>query len=133
MKICFVFLLMSIFVLSGCNRQANFSERCKKDAELQTKRLCPRKVDEGVILDSIKFKEDSLVFEYYYTMEDSLYPQDGLQKYKHDIRESLRKNIVNSIELKRYKENGVAFSYIYLYRKAKDKALEYTFTKADYK
>ena len=85
------------------------------------------------MLDSIKFREDSLMFEYYYTMEDSLYPQEGIQKYKNDIRENLRKKIVNSIEMKRYKENGVAFNYIYLYRNTREKALEYMFTKADYK
>ena len=89
MKRYFVLLMLILFVLSGCNRQANFSERCKREAEQQ--------------------------------------------KYKNDIRENLRKKIVNSIEMKRYKENGVAFNYIYLYRNTREKALEYMFTKADYK
>ena len=133
MKRYFVLLMLILFVLSGCNPQANFSVRCKREAEQQNKRLCPREVDKGVMLDSIKFREDSLMFEYYYTMEDSLYPQEGIQKYKNDIRENLRKKIVNSIEMKRYKENGVAFNYIYLYRNTREKALEYLFTKADYK
>ena len=72
------------------------------------------------------------MFQYYYTMEDSLYSQENLNQYKEDIRNSLCKNIVNSIELKKYKEKNIAFQYIYIYRESKKRSLMYTFTSQDY-
>ncbi len=129
----YVLVLMALaFSLVGCNRQLDFYEKCKKEADMQTQRICPRKVDTGIILDSIKFSEQEKAFKYYYTMEDSLFARDLLIKYKEEIRQNLCKNIVNSIELKKYKEKGISFQYIYFYRKTKEKALAYTFTQNDY-
>ena len=124
-------MLLNVILL-GCNRQMDFYEKCSKEAEMQTQRICPRKVDPGIILDSIKFLKQDSMFQYYYTMEDSLYSQENLNQYKEDIRNSLCKNIVNSIELKKYKEKNIAFQYIYIYRESKKRSLIYTFTSQDY-
>ncbi len=133
MKNKVILLMVVLLGFTACKRQSSFYERCKNDAKEQTKRLCPRQIDKGIILDSINFLEKQRTFEYFYTMEDSLFPPELLNAHKEDLRALLCKSLKNSIELKRYKENNIAFQYIYFYRHSGEQALIYTFTKADYK
>lgn len=128
-----VIVLMGILCITGCNKQAGFDDRCVKEAREQTLRLCPRKMAEGIILDSITYKKEGRVFEYYYTMNDSLYSQQLINQAKDKLREGLKKEILNSIELKKYKENDVVFRYVYMGKFTKKTVLEFVFVPKEYK
>ena len=125
--------LIGVLCMAGCNKQADFDDRCVKEAREQTLRLCPRKMAEGIILDSITYKKDGRVFEYCYTMNDSLYSQQLINQAKDKLREGLKKEILNSIELKKYKENDVVFRYVYMGKFTKKPVLEFVFAPKEYK
>lgn len=133
MKKGIIIVFTSLLCLAGCNKQAGFDERCAREAKEQTLRLCPQKMAEGIMLDSVSYQKKGRMFEYYYTMDDSLYSQQIIDQAKGKLREGLRKGIVNSIELKKYKENDIAFRYVYIGKVSRKPVLEFTFTSESYK
>mgnify|MGYP007099009387 CR=1 FL=1 len=44
-----------LLTLYGCSRQMNFDERCRKEAQMQTKKVCPKVITPGITLDSITY------------------------------------------------------------------------------
>ena len=103
------------------------------EAREYTEKQCPRRMDQYTLMDSLTYDEHSRTLNYYYTLEGVL-DNDTVMNAQacESLKNLLRKNVVNSVDLKSYKEKGISFSYCY-YSKASGKVrFQVRFTPEDY-
>ena len=121
-----------LFVFYGCKKQNSFDERCQKEAQELTHRKCPQTVTEGIICDSITYDLKTHTMQYHYTMSGEYDNPETIAKGLADFKKALGNSITNSIDLKKYKDNGISFRYTYLSKSTKKVLIDETFTKKDY-
>lgn len=131
-KIGHLLLLSAVTMLAACNFE-NFDERCAREAREYTEKQCPQRMDICTIMDSLTYDQSTHTLTYYYTLEGELDTDSMMNKENcGKIEDLLRKNVINSVNLKTYKEHGINFSYCY-YSKATGKVRFQTcFTPDDY-
>ena len=74
----------------------------------------PRNITTGVVLDSLNYDRRTNTLVYFHTMDDALYTAEAIRYGKHQLREQLLLDISNSVALKRLKDEGLSFRYVYL-------------------
>jgi ADP-ribose pyrophosphatase YjhB (NUDIX family) len=134
MKISFmkktITLLTVALLLAAC--QESLEDRCAREAQEYTKKNCPVRVVEHVLMDSMTFDRTTHTIGYAYTLEDLL--DDSVALSKAHPRELLLKELKNTPNLKLYKEAGYNFRYIYYSNSKKGtKLFEATFLEKDYR
>lgn len=106
-------LWLAALTAGACHFES-FDERCARETREYTQKQCPRRLDEHTIMDSTVYDTDTRTITYYYTFVGELdnvsQPTEEITRLLH---EQLRKNVVNSVELKAYKEKGLSFCYRY--------------------
>ncbi|GEM_PF-1628773 len=131
MKRTLIFTLIAISLVS-CGRKSmdeQFAENCKQE----TQQMCPRKIDDCTILDSVVFDMKTRTQNHYYTFTDNMDDESIFTDYIiADIRESMLKSIRNEIKLKKQMEAKINFGYIYRSKGTGKKLLDITFTPNDY-
>ena len=133
MKTCFAMVVLCAgLLLTGCKEQKSFDSMCQKEARDQTLKMCPRKVAQGITIDSMTYHTDGKVFTYWHTMDDSLYQVDRISKAEGQLRKAICREIINSLELKQYKEHQVSFSYVYRGQSSGKIIMQFLFTPKDY-
>ena len=95
---------VSILLFASCNFES-FEKRCAREAEEYTTRHCPRRMNKYTVMDSLTFNPETKTFGYYYTLEGDL-DNDSIitNEIADSFREQLKKELINSVELKAYKE-----------------------------
>ncbi len=91
------------------------------------KRRLPRNVTKGIILDSILYETKSQTLVYYHTMSDSVYTDEMIDYGKAELQRGIQQDIVNSVSLKRLKDEGISFRYVYMGSDTKRVRLELDF------
>ena len=111
--------------------QESLEERAAREAEMYTKKNCPAKISETVIMDSMTFEAPTRTLHYYYTLTgvaDSLGIDD-----KDEARSSLLAALKNNTALASFKEEGFSFAYTYHSQRSPQTVLfETVFKKGDY-
>lgn len=120
------------FLLSACAFE-NFDKRSEREAREFTEKQCPRKVDKFTTLDSMIYDIESKTLAYHYTLSGDL-DNDTIftPGIWNDFKTILQEELTNSVELKRYKEHNVSFSYRYYSEATHKLKYEVTFTTNDY-
>lgn len=97
------------------------------------KRRLPRNVGQGLVLDSMHYdtRDNSLI--YYHTMDDSLYSVQAIEANKNNVQGQLQTEINNSVSLKRLKDEGLSFCYVYKSRWDGRELMRLTFRNEDMK
>ena len=128
MKKLFV-LAITTLTLAAC--QESLEEKAAREAQMYTKKNCPARISETVIMDSMTFEKESHTIHYYYTLTgaaDSL----GITN-KEEARGSLLAALKNTPSLAIYKDDGYRFAYTYHSQSVPDTILfEAAFTSDDY-
>lgn len=140
MKKCIlIFGIVAAFFCASCNNQDDIDAFFVKKAAEMNKRYCPRDVGSGPgyikgseILDSITYRTENHTFGYNYTINDSLFTDSIILSSKDAIRDAKKKEIINSVSLKKEKENGVSFQYTYYGKVKKNIILRFTFGPDEY-
>lgn len=109
-KLTFI-LILSVLLLPSCHR-ATIAEQCAEMVKHEKRRL-PRNVAQGLVLDSMHYDARTNTLAYYHTIDDSLYSVSALEASRSDMQQQLQTDISNSVGLKRLKDEGVSFCYIY--------------------
>ena len=127
-----VLFLCAALTMTACDFES-FDERCAREAKEYTEKQCPRRMDICTDMDSLTYDLETHTLNYYYTVEgeldtDSMMNEENCGK----IEELLRKNVINSVELKTYKENGINFSYCYHSKTTGKVRFKACFTPKDY-
>lgn len=123
---------VSILLFASCNFES-FEKRCAREAEEYTTRHCPRRMNKYTVMDSLTFNPETKTFGYYYTLEGDL-DNDSIitNEIADSFREQLKKELINSVELKAYKEKELNFAYIYLSQSTGKVRFKTVFTPQDY-
>ncbi len=125
MKTRLVLLALMAMLLASCDRVSR-EDQCAEMIRREQRRL-PRNVANGLVLDSMRYSRASLTITYYHTMCDTLYTPDIVQKARGDLYQQLQQEIINSVSLKRLKDEGISFRYVYLAQSDGSTMLEMTF------
>lgn len=126
-------LLATALLLSGCNFES-FDKRCQREAKEYTEQQCPRRLDPCTVLDSMKYDINTRTLQYFYTLEGMLDSTNVLtDQVVAGFRKQLKDDIINSVQLRKYKEEGINFDYIYLSRSTGKTTLKLKFTPKDYR
>ena len=101
------FVLTSL--ISSC--QETIEERCVRECREYTKTKCPVPCDKYTTIDSLVFDADSHTLIHYYTLKAAA-DSAGLISVE-NARNALLQEAKNSTKIRRYKEHGYSFRYIY--------------------
>lgn len=107
-----VFFVFCLLLICSCHRITR-EEQCVEMIKHEKRRL-PRNVTKGLVLDSLVYDTKSQTIVYFHTLNDSIYSDEMLEFGKNKLQLQLREEIINSVSLKRLKEEGISFKYIYL-------------------
>lgn len=111
----------------------SFDKRCAREAKEYTEQHCPLRVDPCTVLDSMKYEANSRTLQYYYTLEGLLDSTNILTPEVVDgFKQQLKNDIVNSVQLRKYKEEHINFNYIYKSKSSGATALDIKFAPSDY-
>ncbi|MBQ6193499.1 MAG: hypothetical protein IJK43_03590 [Prevotella sp.] len=129
MKKLFLFVVMAS-ALMACHE--NLEDRAEREAREFTRKSCPMKISEGVVIDSMTFDRSSKTVRYMYSLSgnmDTTITEEISKKVEKQMLEDLR----NTPHLKIYKEAGYRFRYTFFSTKQpKHLILDYDFTPEQY-
>lgn len=114
----FILPFFAALLLVSC--QENIEEKALRETKEYTRKNCPMKINDNVVIDSMTFERDSRTICYYYSM---LGTADTTAIDKSSAREQLVRGIIESTSIRKYKENNFSFSYSYFSTKHKGKLL----------
>ena len=109
--LCLVALLATF---TGCKKES-FGDRMVRETRENTEKMCPMEVDQDTMLDSMAFDKGAHTLLYYYSLHgfldfDSLYTDDVVEAH----RETLIRDIRNSVTLRDVKKGKANFKCVYL-------------------
>lgn len=123
-------LILSVFALVSCHE--SIDDRLTREAKEYTRKNCPAKIAEDVSCDSMTYDRSNRVVSYHYTLTGHLDTTFTKEQQEHAKAEFLN-GIRNATNLKMYKEEGIAFRYVYNSKKDPSKVLfDHTFTEKQY-
>ena len=128
MKKLFVFAIMAL-TLTAC--QESLEERAAREAQMYTKKNCPAKISETVIMDSMTFEAQTHTIHYYYTLTGNADNDSTLNP--DEARTNLLAALKNTTALSVYKKEKYRFAYTYHSEKSPETVLyETVFIDGDY-
>ena len=108
-----------MLLLTAC--QESLEDRCARETKEYTRKNCPAKMDNNIILDSLTFERETHTLHYYYKLT-GFADQDTIVK-KLDAVNILKEELRNTTTLKLYKDNHYRFAYTYRSEKNTEKVL----------
>ena len=125
----FITFIVILATFTAC--QESLEDRCQRECVTYTQKHCPLQVDKNIVMDSMFLDRPSHTINYAYTVSGPI--DDAAILTRNNPREHLLVEVKNSTHLKRYKEAGYNFRYVYYSGKKKGTQLfEATFRPADY-
>ena len=113
--------VLSAFMLLLTACQESLEDRCARETKEYTRKNCPAKIDNNIILDSLTFERETHTLHYYYKLT-GFADQDSIVKNL-DAVNVLKNELRNSTSLKLYKDNHFRFAYTYRSEKNPEKVL----------
>ena len=123
-KIAFVMKklwVLSAFMLLMTACQESLEDRCARETKEYTRKNCPAKMDNNIILDSLTFERETHTLHYHYKLT-GFADQDSVVKNL-DAVNILKEELRNTTTLKLYKDNHYRFAYTYRSEKNPEKVL----------
>ena len=125
------FWVLSVIMLLLTACQESLEDRCARETKEYTRKNCPAKMDNNIILDSLTFEKETLTLHYHYKLT-GFADQDSIVK-NIDAVNILKKELRNTTTLKLYKDNHYRFAYTYRSEKDPKKVLlDVVLTDKDY-
>ena len=79
----------------------------------------------------MKYDANTNTIVYYHTMSDSVYTDEMISRGRAQLQQNLQLDIINSVSLKRLKDEGVSFKYVYMGSDVKRVRLQLEFRNED--
>ena len=108
-----------MLLLTAC--QESLEDRCARETKEYTRKNCPAKMDNNIVLDSLTFERETHTLHYYYKLT-GFADQDSVAK-NIDAVNILKNELRNTTTLKLYKDNHYRFAYTYRSEKNPEKVL----------
>jgi len=113
--------VLSAFLLLLTACQESLEDRCARETKEYTRKNCPAKMDNNIILDSLTFERETHTLHYYYKLT-GIADQDSIAKSINAVN-ILKEELRNTTTLKLYKDNHYRFAYTYRSEKNPEKVL----------
>ena len=113
--------VLSAFMLLLTACQESLEDRCARETKEYTRKNCPAKMDNNIILDSLTFERETHTLHYYYKLT-GFADQDSVTK-NIDAVNILKEELRNTTTLKLYKDNHYRFAYTYRSEKNPERVL----------
>ena len=113
--------VLSAFMLLLTACQESLEDRCARETKEYTRKNCPAKMDNNIILDSLTFERETHTLHYYYKLT-GIADQDSIVRNL-DAVNILKQELRNTTTLKLYKDNHYRFAYTYRSEKNPEKVL----------
>ena len=124
-------LLIGAALFTACNE--SLEKRAQREAKEYTEKFCPTPVSNYTRTDSVVFYPETKTYHYYCSFVDRMDDAEIINQNKQAIDEMLLKAIIQSTELKPYKDAGFSFAYTFHSDKDPKKVLfEANYTKKQY-
>ena len=128
----FLCLAALLGTFTGCKKES-FGDRMVRETRENTEKMCPMEVDQDTMLDSMAFDKGSHTLLYYYSLHgfldfDSLYTDDVVEAH----RETLIRDIRNSVTLRDVKKGKANFKCVYLSASTGKVLLQYIIPAEEY-
>ena len=128
----FLCLAALLGTFAGCKKES-YDERMVRETRETTEKMCPMEVDQDTMLDSMAYDKGSRTLFYYYSLHgfldfDSLYTDDVVEAH----RETLIRDIRNSVTLRDVKKGKANFKCVYLSASTGKVLLQYLIPAEDY-
>ena len=118
-------------MFTACNE--SLEKRAQREAKEYTEKFCPTPVSNYTRTDSVVFYPETKTYHYYCSFVDRMDDAEIINQNKQAIDDMLLKAIIQSTELKPYKEAGFSFAYTCHSDKDPKKVLfEANYTKKQY-
>ena len=126
-----IIIAASLVVVTMASCQDSLEERCAKEAADFTKKKCPARIDDFVMIDSMTFDKNTKTIGYWYHVTEKA---DNPQLFdKKSMRKELADRMRNTTTLQLYKDAGYNFRFIYRSADGKTCYLDETIVQKDYK
>lgn len=130
MKKYIFLLIVSLAIITSCQKS---KEKVFEEWAKDYTRHCPVSLDQFTRVDSMVYFPRTNTNCYYYTVMGSMDSADSIQNCKSELMKSLIHEVINSIDLKPYKDYHTTLKYIYHSDKTKKELLKITVTPEMYK
>ena len=100
---------IAILLLTAC--QESLEEKCEREAREYTRRNCPAKVEENVVVDSMTFDRNTHTIHYHYRLTGLADKEGALDA--NQARQLLLKALKNTTALQACKDADYNFAYTY--------------------
>lgn len=109
MKLLYAALPLLVLTFSACHE--DFDSRLQRESIEYTKNNCPETVEPGTVLDSVTYSPKQRTYTLWYrlTAENSQILQDNTPL----LHQTLLQKLVNDVNYKALKDEGINFSYVY--------------------
>lgn len=130
MKKYLFLLIASLTVITSCQKS---KEKVFEEWAKDYTKHCPVTLDKFTRVDSMIYFPQTNTNCYYYSVMGSMDNADSIRYNRDELMESLTDGIINSIDLKPYKDYHTTLEYIYYSDKTKKELLKITVTPKMYK
>ena len=124
-----ILILMSATILIGC--QESLEKRAAREAIEFTQKSCPTPERDNTITDSMSFDIATHTFSHYYTLTGLVDDSTRLNGREEEMHQILVNAVRNNMSIKRYKDAGYTFRYVYHSQRDKDLVLFETIVKPE--
>ena len=128
MKKAWIITAMLALALTSC--QESLEDKCAKEAAEFTRKKCPARIDENIVIDSMTFSRNSHTLAYWYHLEGVADTSAIFQKL--NLKKTLTYELKNTTNMKSYKDAGYNFRYVYCSGKTKKVYFDTTIRPKDY-
>lgn len=125
-----IFLLLALLLFTACHE--SLEDRAAREAKEFTEKNCPTPVQDYTRTDSLVFDKTTRTMNYYYTLCGEADNPAAIKLNKQKMHDALKRSVINATNLKKYKDAGFKFRYVYYSESKKGTILfEDSFSKAD--
>ena len=129
-KVLMFFGLLAL-LFASCH-QESLEERAHREAQEYTRKNCPQKQGDNVILDSLVFDMDSRTLIEYSRALNGIDDQEFISSNKAELDEKSTQLIRQEVKYKRYRDAGCSFRFVLRSDSTKNVLYDKTITKDDY-
>ena len=121
--------ILAAITLVSC--QQSLEDKCAKEAEDFTRKKCPSRIDEFIMIDSMTFDKTTHTLSYWYHVTGQA---DRSEVFNDpNMKKALVDKMKNSTTMQVYKDAGYNFRFVYRSEDSKTIYLDTTVGEKDYK
>lgn len=109
-KSIWIFSLILPVCLVSCRES---KEKMFERAAREQTAKCPRTINEFTRLDSVVYLSGKNINQYYYTLTGAADDAGSIRENESEMKQALKNEVINSMDLKEYKDFHTTFEYIY--------------------